>query len=219
MGRQHQSVSGVSLDLFGTLVATDRPDAPADAVARALADRGVPVPDDWTAAFATPQIATADGVEVPLTDHVVAALASRSDTLDRAAVRPAVERAVRSAFEPDVQTREGAARTVETLSESLPVGVLSNCSVDGLAERALEQSSIDRPALDVVVTSVGCGWRKPDRRAFRAVADALGVEVGQLLHVGDDPVADGGAADAGARVLLTDETAVPEIPEVVTEWV
>lgn len=219
MGHENETVSGVSFDLFGTLVTVDRPSAPAKAVAHALEVQGVSVPDDWTEAFGERRIDNSDGAEIPLTDHVVATLASRTNTLNRASLRDDVERAIWSVFDPDVRTRDGAATTVETLGERLPVGVLSNCSVPGLAERAIERSSIDRAAFDVVTTSVDCGWRKPDLRAFRAVAEGLGIEVERLLHIGDDPVADGGAVEGGGTALLIDETPIPDVPEVVEGWV
>jgi FMN phosphatase YigB (HAD superfamily) len=214
----HEPVSGISFDLFGTLVTVDRPDDPAEAVAHALEERHVPIPDDWSETFGERHIDAPDGAEIPLTDHVVAALASRANALDRASGRDAVEHAVRAAFDTDVRTRDGAATAVETLGERLPVGVLSNCSVPGLAEQAIGRSDIDSATLDVITTSVDCGWRKPDPRAFRAVADGLGINVRGLLHVGDDPVADGGAVESGATALLTDETPISDVPEVVEGW-
>jgi len=219
MRHENETISGVSFDLFGTLVTVERPSAPAEAVAHALEEQGVSVPDDWTGAFGERHIDNSDGAEIPLTDHVVAALASRANALNRASLRDDVERAVWSVFGPDVRTRDGAATTVETLGEQLPVGVLSNCSIPGLAERAIERSSIDRAAFDVVTTSVDCGWRKPDLRAFRAVAEGLGIEVERLLHIGDNPVADGGAIEGGGTALLIDETPLPDVPEVVEGWV
>lgn len=219
MGREDEPVSGVSFDLFGTLLTVDGPSDPAESLARALEERGVSVPDDWTGAFGERHRDVPDGAEIPLTDHVVATVTSRTDTLDRPSLRDDVERAVWSVFDPDVRTRDGAATTVETLGERLPVGVLSNCSVPGLAERAIERSSVDSAAFDVVTTSVDCGWRKPDHRAFRAVAEGLGVDVERLLHVGDDPVADGGVVESGGTALLIDETPVPDVPEVVEGWV
>lgn len=173
MGHEHETVSGVSFDLFGTLVTVDKPSDPAESLAHELEEQGVAVPDDWTGAFDERHIDNPDGAEISLTDHVVAALASRTNTLNRASVRDDVERAVWSVFDPGVRTRGGAATTVETLGERLPVGVLSNCSVRELAERAIERTSIDRTAFDVVTTSVDCGWRTPDLRAFRAVAEGL----------------------------------------------
>jgi len=219
MRHENETISGVSFDPFGTLVTVERPSTPAEAVAHALEEQGVSVPDDWTGAFGERHIGNSDGAEIPLTDHVVAALASRTNALNRASLRDDVERAVRSVFGPDVRTRDGAATTVEILGEQLPVGVLSNCSVPGLAERAIERSSVDRAAFDVVTTSVDCGWRKPDLRAFRAVAEGLGIEVERLLHIGDNPVADGRAIEGWGTTLLIDETPLPDVPEVVEGWV
>lgn len=218
MGDDNETVSGISFDLFGTLVSVDRPDDPAEAVAHALEEQGVSVSDDWSETFRERHTDEPQGAEVPLTAHVAAALASRSSTLDGASLRDDVERAVRSAFDPDVRTHDGVVTAVDTLGKRMPVGVLSNCSVPGLAERTIERSSIDRAALDAVTTSVGCGWRKPDPRAFRAVAEDLSVDVERLLHIGDDPVTDGGAVEAGATALLVDETPVPDVQEVVEGW-
>lgn len=212
-----ESVDGVSFDLFGTLVAVNRPDNPADAVAVALEERGVSVPDDWPDAYDERHLDCPPGAELSLPEHVAAALASRSPPLDRTELVGEVAPAVRSAFDAETQIRDGAVTAVNDLAKQLPVGVLSNCSVPGLAERTIGRSSIDGRALDTVTTSVGCGWRKPDPRAFRAVARNLGVGVERLLHVGDDSVADGGAADAEAAALLTDEVSLANVPTVVEE--
>lgn len=54
-----------SFDLFGTLVAVDRPADPAAAVGDELRDRGVAVPDDWAAAYAETHVEAPAGAEVP----------------------------------------------------------------------------------------------------------------------------------------------------------
>jgi FMN phosphatase YigB (HAD superfamily) len=188
----------VSFDLFGTLVAVERSTDPATAVARALADRGVRVPDDWADAYAESHRSVESGREYPLAAHVADALASRG--VD--ARRPTVAAAVRAAFAPEtVRTREGAFDAIAAARGRGPVGICSNCSVSGLAERTLAESRLDTAGFDAVVASVDCGWRKPDRRAFAAVADALDSEVGDLVHVGDDPGTDGGVTDAGGTFV------------------
>ena len=198
----------VSFDLFGTLVAVERPAEPAAEVARALRERGVAVPDDWATAYREPQVAVETGAERPLSDHVRRALASRGVDADGATVASAV----RGAFDGPVETREGAAAAVAAAAEGGAVGVLSNCSVAGLVERTLDRSELDAARFDAIVASVDCGYRKPDRRAFAAVADALGVGLADLVHVGDDPATDGGADDAGARSVLLTDTDIPEVP-------
>ncbi|MXR41884.1 HAD family hydrolase [Halobaculum sp. WSA2] len=210
-------VAAVSFDLFGTLVDVDAPDDPAAAVAAELRERGVVVPNDWADAYAEPHLEYAEGVERPLHDHVSAALASRDPEREPRAFVDDAAAAVRASFDRPVETRPGAAEAVAALAGEYPVGVLSNCSVPGLVARTLERSTVDAGDLDAVVASVECGWRKPDARAFEAVAADLGVPAGGLLHVGDDPETDGGAVGAGARFVLIGEVSLPELPSVVAE--
>jgi len=210
-------VAAVSFDLFGTLVDVDAPGDPAAAVAAELRGRGVVVPDDWAEAYAEPHVEYEAGVERPLHHHVAAALASREPEREPRAFVDDAAAAVRAAFDRPVERRPGAVETVAALAEEYPVGVLSNCSVPGLVPRTLARSAVDAGDLDAVVASVECGWRKPDARAFEAVAADLGVPVGRLLHVGDDPETDGGAVDAGARFVPVGEVSLPELPSIVAE--
>jgi HAD superfamily hydrolase (TIGR01509 family) len=196
----------VSFDLFGTLVDADRPDDPAGAVARELRDRGVDVPDDFGAAYREVHVDAPEGAEVPLPAHVSAALASRGVDAPNNAAR----RAVVSSFDPDVERREGALRALEAARERGRVGVCSNCSVPELARRALVRADL-RGEFDAVVTSVGCGWRKPHPGAFETVARRLDVDVAELVHVGDDE-ADRGIEAVGGRFVDVRETPLGEVP-------
>jgi FMN phosphatase YigB (HAD superfamily) len=196
----------VSFDLFGTLVTVDRPADPAAAVATELAARDVTVPDDWARAYGERQIDAPAGAEVPLPAHVAAALASRG-------VEPsgnAVRRAVVAAFDPTVQRREGALAAIEAAREYGPVGLLSNTSVPELARRTLLRADL-RDAFDAVVTSVGCGWRKPDARAFEALERRLGADI--AVHVGDDPDADGGVSAVGGTFLDVATVPLTDLPD------
>lgn len=186
-----------SFDCFGTLVAADRPKDPAQAVGKELAARGVDVPDDWAEAYREPHIDVPDGAELPLPAHVSAALDSRGV----AAPENAARRAVVSAFDPEVETLPGAVSAVATAAEQGRIAVCSNCAVPGLVRRALLRSELDRDQFDCIVTSVSCGWRKPDRRAFEAVAKKFDVDIGAITHVGDSPDADGGIEAAGGTFV------------------
>ncbi|WP_299264474.1 HAD family hydrolase [Halorientalis sp.] len=206
----------VSFDLFGTLVEVDRSSDPADAVATTLSDRGVDVPDDWASAYRERHIDAPDGAAVPLPAHVNAALASRGVDTPGTAIR----RAVVAAFDPAVETRPGAVEAVRVAAAHGPVGVLSNCSVPHLVSRVLTRSDLPRDVLDATVTSIGCGWRKPDSRAFRAAATALDAPLASLWHVGDDPRTDGRVVDresaaddpdaTGPAHVLLDDVPLPE---------
>lgn len=199
----------VSFDLFGTLVAVTKEAEPSRLVRTALEARGVAVPDNWPSLYATQYADRLDGAEISLIDHVSAALDEGGLTVDPAVVR----RAVIEAFDPDVTTRPGAADAVAAIADRVPVGVLSNCSVPAIADRALDRSAIDRSRFDAVVTSEACGWRKPDHRAFRAIADALGVEPAAVLHVGDDPIADTGIEQLGGTAVLVDDVSLQALPD------
>jgi FMN phosphatase YigB (HAD superfamily) len=198
----------VSFDLFGTLVAVERPPDPAAAVADALAERGVTVPEDFAAAYRERHVDAPPGAEVPLPAHVAAALRSRDVDPPPGNV---VRRAVVAAFDPAVRTRPGAAAAVAAVDG--PVACCSNCAVPELAARTLLRAAVDRDDLDAVVTSAGCGWRKPDRRIFAAVARRLGVALDDLVHVGDDPATDGGVADAGGRFVDVADMPLTDLPD------
>jgi FMN phosphatase YigB (HAD superfamily) len=198
-----------SFDLFGTLVAVDPPADPAAAVGAELAALDVAVPADWADAYGESHIDAPTGAEIPLPAHVSAALGSRGVDAPNNAAR----RAVVNAFDPAVTTRPGALEAVDAAREAGPVGLLSNCSVPELVGRTLIRSALGREAFDAVVTSVGCGWRKPDHRAFAAVASRLGVDPTELVHVGDTPATDGGITDCGGTFLDVGETPLSALGE------
>ncbi|QLD86047.1 HAD family hydrolase [Natronomonas halophila] len=200
----------VTFDLFGTLVDADTPADPAAAVARELRDRDVAVPDDFDEAYREVHIDAPPGAEVPLPAHVSAALGSRGVDGPNNAAR----RAVVAAFDPDVERRPGAEAAIEAAREVGPVAVCSNCSVPELVRRTLIRADL-KGAFDGVVTSVGCGWRKPDSRAFEAVARRIEVSPADLVHVGDDPETDGGVTEVGGHFVDVAETPLAEFdPEV-----
>jgi FMN phosphatase YigB (HAD superfamily) len=186
----------VSFDLFGTLVEIDAPSDPAAAVADELRERGVSVPPDFADAYREPHVDAPDGAEIPLPAHVTGALASR-EVRSRDDV---IHRAVIAAFDPTVERRRGALAAVEAASKRGAIGLCSNCSVPELVEATLARADLSG-AFGAVVTSVGCGWRKPDARAFEVLADRLGVETASIHHVGDDPATDGGIEAAGGRFI------------------
>ncbi len=189
-----RSAMAVSFDCFGTLVYLPRPPSPADDIADELVARGVDVPTDWDAAYTEPHLDRADGTELSLPDHARGALASRG--VD--AGQSTVEAAVLDAFDREPELLIGARESLRAVDD--PIGVLSNCSVPGLVPRTLSRVGLLDSA-DAIVTSVEVGWRKPHRRAFAAVADELGADVDELVHVGDSREADGGIDDHGGRYL------------------
>ncbi len=194
-------IVAVTFALFGTLVDVDYPADPAEAVARELESRDVPVPDDWHVAYGERHVDAPEGAEVPLPAHVGHALDSRGVDATENVVRHAVV----AAFDPEVTRREDALSAVRDAADRGPVGLLSNCAVPELVSKTLIRAGL-RGEFDAVTTSVGCGWRKPHRKAFETAADALGVAPATLIHVGDDPAADGGVVEVGGRFVDVTET-------------
>lgn len=199
----------VSFDLFDTLVDVDQPATPAAAVADELESRGVDVPEDWADAYASPHVDPPEHAEVPLPAHVSRALASRGVEFENNVVR----RAVVAAFDPVVETREGAREAVAAARDRGRVAICSNCSVPELVARTLIRADLDRDGFDAVVTSVACGWRKPAPEIFELTADELGVSPSAVVHVGDDPRTDGGIEAVGGTAILLEDVPLPEVPE------
>lgn len=194
----------LSFDLFGTLVEVERPDEPWTAVADSLAEYDVRVPETWEDAYRQSHREYDRGREAPLDEHVRLALQQCDINVSPTTAR----RVVVDAFDGQATRRPGADEALAAATSNGPVAVCSNCSVPGLAGRVLSSIDLDPTTSlgpDVVITSVGCGWRKPHRRIFEATADALGVTLSDLIHVGDDPRTDGGAERAGARSILLGE--------------
>ena len=206
----------LSFDLFGTLVTADRPSEPWDAVAAALSARSVRVPDDWEDAYRTAHRDYDRGREAPLDEHVRLALASRGIEV----TKETATEAVLDAFDSPVTVRDGAIDVLDAAARRGPVAICSNCSVPGLVERTLERAAIETRSdhsFDAVVTSVGCGWRKPHPTIFESTADALDVALADLVHVGDDARTDGGAGRAGAQSILLEDDSLPAIAEQLRE--
>jgi putative hydrolase of the HAD superfamily len=103
----------------------------------------------------------------------------------------------------------GMAELVQDLAASgLPLGIVSNS--EGKLVQLLEEVGLRR-YFPVVADSGVLGIEKPDRRIFDHTADALGVAVTELVHVGDAWVADiEGALGVGARAIWVTESPVQE---------
>lgn len=66
--------------------------------------------------------------------------------------------------------------------------------------------------VDAYTLSYEHGVQKPDVRLFRAACEALGLHPADVLMVGDDRHADGGAADLGCAVHFVDPLPAEERP-------
>jgi Predicted hydrolase (HAD superfamily) len=111
----------------------------------------------------------------------------------------------------------GAVEAVAAAHEYGLVGLLSNCSVPELVGRTLIRSALSRDSFDQIVSSVACGWRKPDRRAFETVARQLAVPVDRLVYVGDTPATDGGIEACGGTFIDVTDTPLSRLPDCLNE--
>jgi len=89
------------------------------------------------------------------------------------------------------------------LRKQYRLGIVTN-GIDRVQRSRLAVSGL-APLFEVVVTSQGCGFAKPDPRILHVALDAFGTSPGRALYVGDDPATDGGAAAAaGMRFCWVD---------------
>ena len=83
-------------------------------------------------------------------------------------------------------------------------GVLTNAAYGlGREYMALDIAQI-QPYIDVVLTSVEVGFRKPDTRGFRQIAGLLQIKTGVCLFIGDEEVDVTGANNSGMISVLVD---------------
>ena len=98
----------------------------------------------------------------------------------------------------------GCRPVLQKLRKLYRLGVVTN-GIDRVQRSRLAIAGLEA-FFEVVVTSQGCGFAKPDPRILHVALEALGVSPRRALYVGDDPVTDGGAARAaGVRFCWVDD--------------
>jgi putative hydrolase of the HAD superfamily len=64
------------------------------------------------------------------------------------------------------------------------------------------------------ITAIAAGAAKPDARIFAALVEMTGVSAAQIMHVGDDPLADvDGARQAGMQAVWLNRGGAREWPK------
>jgi putative hydrolase of the HAD superfamily len=115
---------------------------------------------------------------------------------------PRIDRAVNayfSAFFPNCHLIPGVKPMLERLSGKYPMGLVSNFTHPPAACKILEDLELT-PYFKTVIISGEIGYRKPNPCLFHKLVKDLGVEAGEILFMGDDPVADiDGSAAAGLK--------------------
>jgi putative hydrolase of the HAD superfamily len=80
------------------------------------------------------------------------------------------------------------------------LGVVTN-GIDRVQRSRLAASGL-APFFEVVVTSQGSGYAKPDPRILQTALDALGLPARQAVYVGDDLTVDGATARAAGMPFV-----------------
>ncbi|AXG76549.1 HAD family hydrolase [Streptomyces paludis] len=103
-----------------------------------------------------------------------------------------------------------AAEVLSTLRHAgIGIGVVSNIGWD--LRPVFRAYGLDA-LVDTYVLSYEHGVQKPDARLFRMACEGLGQDPHDVLMVGDDRRADGGAAELGCTVHFVDHLPVEERP-------
>jgi HAD superfamily hydrolase (TIGR01662 family) len=102
--------------------------------------------------------------------------------------------------------------TLKTLLDhGYRLGMVSNTSDDDNVQQMVDRWEL-RPFFELIVTSAGVGFRKPDERIFRPALDHFGVPPAQVAMVGDSLEADIlGANQLGIySIWITRRISLPE---------
>lgn len=100
-----------------------------------------------------------------------------------------------------VEIYEDVRPALERLRRRYRLFAMSNGNAD------LERCGLE-DLFDGHVTAIGAGAAKPDARIFAALCDVAAAAPGEILHVGDDPIADVvGARQAGMQTVWINRVA------------
>ena len=125
--------------------------------------------------------------------------------------RGAALAAYREFWEPHTFTDEQVRPLWEGLRErGVRVGVLSNTIWPREYHRGVFERDGVLDLIDADIYSSELAWTKPHPGAFRAAADALGVEPSEAVYVGDRPFEDiHGSQLAGMRAIWVPHSQIP----------
>ena len=203
-------IKAIGFDLFNTLI-TAEPGALSDALTRltgSLAQTGVcPEYGQFKKAYREAALrfikrANEEGKETHNRFWISVALKTLGYDIgpDDPRIPPAID-AYFSTFLDFCHPIPGTMEMLETLKGEYRLGLLSNFTHAPAAEKIIDHMGL-RSFFDVVLISGQIGYRKPHPIVFRRLIEALVVDEGEVLYVGDDPEADiNGALRAGVQPI------------------
>ncbi|MFB6083440.1 MAG: HAD family hydrolase [Halorientalis sp.] len=190
------SFDAVAFDLDYTLAVTDRD---RQALLDAATDRADAHDIERTDYLDAHGAVAATETRAPIFERLL------TDDTDPAELATAYRSAVEAALEPVA----GVPDLLATLRESYRVGLLTDGPL--VAQRGKLRTLGWTDLFDAVVITGDLPAGKPDRRAFAAICEELGVQPARTVYVGDRPEVDvRGAADAGLAVV---QVLYPDGPE------
>jgi FMN phosphatase YigB (HAD superfamily) len=111
----------------------------------------------------------------------------------------------RTASRRTLEIVPGALEAITALRTRFGVGLISNAQVL-FTRPELEHVGLDVALFQPLVISSEIGVHKPSRHIFRAALERAGVDAGEAMHVGNDPIDDvDGGANAGLLTCLVDD--------------
>jgi len=150
------------------------------------------------------------------------AVVALRELMASAGIKDAPETTIRSALDSMYSVtqknwflEQDAISTLEVLREdNFRLGIISNTSDDRNAQHLIEKHGL-RPYFEIVVTSAGCGIRKPDGRIFDIALNHFQVPPGEVMMVGDTLEADvlGANLKGLYSVWITRRVSLPEADE------
>lgn len=186
--------AAVGFDLDDTLCVPERDRE--SLLAAAVTDADAPPLDEWTSRGAY-QAAHGSNLTSDTRTPVFEAMLDGTEVeADPAALAAAYRERVNESLQP----LDGVESLIGGLRERYRVGLLTNGP--SRAQRSKLETLRLTDAFDAVFVSGELAAGKPDRRAFEALLDGLGVDPGELVYVGDSVEADiGGATAAGCLAV------------------
>lgn len=186
--------AAVGFDLDDTLCIPNRDRE--SLLAAAVTDTDAPPLEEWTSRAAYQEAHRSNLTSETRTPVFEAMLDDTPVVADPATLATAYRERVNEALRP----LDGVEGLIAGLRDRYRVGMLTNGP--SRAQRSKLETLALTDAFDAVFVSGELPAGKPDRRAFDALLDGLGVEPDELVYVGNDVEADiGGATAAGCLAV------------------
>lgn len=137
-------------------------------------------------------------------DHILGEVLSVWGLSGKEALEDATE-SFFSFFRKHLQVYEDVLSALQLLRHNrIKIGILTDVPY-GMPRRFVDEDVISIVSyIDVLLTSVDVGYRKPESKGFLNLAKCLGVNLSEMVYVGNEPKDIAGAKNAGIFAILID---------------